>query len=401
MIDWTTGRWENPVAAGGPRWRVVIAGDWAPRRHYETVLVDEPTNIYGDLMPVLRDNDLRIVNVETVLGDDGEAIPKNGPNLVGPAAAVKALTTVPWDVATLCNNHTFDFGPVGLAATIQRIQAVGLKTCGAGMSQAEAEQTLHLMVKGVPVALVDCGEGEENRCKDGGPGVSGFDEERLAARVRDLRDQGNVVLVVCHAGREYTPLPPPYIHRWYHRLADAGAHLIVGGHPHAPQGVEIRNGCPIAYSTGNFIFWMETYAKSLQGYVVRAEFAGTTLAAVEIVPYQAELTGLRRLTADEQATLFGELEQVTAPLYDEQKIREHWETYATLRGPSMVAGVRKQLELMQTDPLAGAENARNYFDTPAHRELILTYLRQVMEGRVGETHAWAEELLDLWERKPA
>lgn len=396
-IDWTTGRYENPAATGGPRWRVVIAGDWAPRNAYEQLLVDQPEAIYGDLLPVLRDNDLRITNVETVLGDEGTPIPKNGPNIKGPAAAAQSLTAVPWDVATLCNNHTFDFGPDGLRATIERIHAVGVKTVGAGLTQAEAEATLRLEVAGVPVAIVNAGEGEECRCKDGGPGVSGFDEERLAGRVRDLRETGHVVLCIIHAGREYTPLPPPYVHRWYRRLADAGAHLIVGGHPHVPQGVELRGGCPICYSTGNFIFWMGGPAKCRQGYVVRAEFAGRDLAGLEIVPYAAEESGLRRLTAAEQRALFEELDQVPEPLYDSAKIAAHWDAYADRRGPGMLAGVHRELERMDSDLLAGAENLRNYFDTPAHRELILTHLRRIMEGVSGPGAPWAHELLDRWE----
>ncbi len=397
MVDWTTGTYTVARAPEqGTHWRLVIAGDWAPRKAYTDLLGAEPEGCYGDLLPLLRDHDLRIVNVETVLGEEGAPIPKNGPCLKGPVAALASLTAVPWDVATMCNNHVFDFGPAGLQATLERLRQAGLQTVGAGLCQADAEATLRLSVKGVPVAIVNCGEGEENRCKDGGPGVSGFDVERLAARVRDLRETGHVVLVISHAGREYTPLPPPYVHDWYRRLADAGAHLVVGGHPHVPQGVEIRNGCPIAYSTGNFLFWMDNPPKTRQGYVVQAAFCDTTLTSLRLVPYQAEPTGLRRLTAAEQRTLFEELRAVTEPLYDHQRVIEHWEAYSDTMGPHMLAGCQREMVTMATDAVAGAENLRNYFDTPAHRELILTHLRRIMEGRVGQRAAWADEALARW-----
>lgn len=397
-MDWRTGRYTAETNGQGPRWRAVIAGDWAPRLGYSKLLIEQPEGCYGDLLPILRDNDLRIVNVETVLGDEGSPIPKNGPPIKGDPAAIAALTAVPWDVATLCNNHVFDYGPEGLEATLRRLREAGLKTVGAGMTQAEAEATLHLTVKGIPVAIVDCGEGEENRCKDGGAGVSGFDEERLAARVRDLRQTGNVVIVVVHAGREYVPLPPPYIHDWYHRLADAGAHLIVGGHPHVPQGVEIRNGCPVCYSTGNFLFWMESPPKVRQGYVVRAAFVGRELQGLELVPYEATDRGLRRLTGDGAKTLLEQLARVSEPLGDREKIQDHWDAQADERGPGMLRSCQAQMEAMANDPLGGAENLRNFFDTPAHRELILTYLRRIMEGRTGITADWAAELIDLWKR---
>ena len=397
MFDWKTGHITLRDAGDGPRWRAVIAGDWAPRNQYVDLLAAEPEGCYGDLLPLLRDNDLRIVNVETVLGDEGAPIPKNGPHIKGDPAAIAALTSVPWDVATLCNNHIHDFGPDGLAATIRRLQSAGLQTCGAGPTQAEAEATLRLTVKDVPVAIIDCGEGEENRCRDGGSGVSGFDEERLAARVRDLRQTGHAVIVIVHAGREYTPLPPPYIQRWYRRLADAGASLVVGGHPHVPQGIEVRNGCPIAYSTGNFLFWMEGPRMCRRGYVLRATFSGTDLCGLEVVPYSAEPAGLRHATGDEATTFLDALRRVSEPLA--HGVQEHWETYAERMGPGMIKGLGRQIETMETDAVAGAENLRNYFDTPAHRELILTWLGKVMWGTAGRKAEWAEALLDEWAAK--
>ncbi|NUP99108.1 MAG: CapA family protein [Armatimonadetes bacterium] len=395
-MDWTTGRYENSDAPAGERWRVVIAGDWAPRHRYAALLADEPESCYGNLLPLLRDNDLRIVNVETVLGSEGTPIPKNGPHLSADPATIASLTSVPWDVATLCNNHVFDHGPEGLKVTIERLQAAGLATVGAGLAQADAEATLRLTVKGQRVAIVNAGEGEENRCKDGGPGVSGFDEERLAARVRDLRETGHVVIAIIHAGREYVPVPPPYIHRWYRRLADAGAHLVVGGHPHVPQGVEVRNGCPICYSTSNFLFWFDQPAKSREGYVVQAEFVGDTLAALQLLPYQAEPEGIRRMTPAEQTALYEQLRVVSEPLRDPALIAAHWEAYSEQIGNGMLDGLRRQLTLMETNALAGAENLRNYLDTPAHRELILTWLRLIMEGRTGQAAPWAVDLLAQW-----
>lgn len=37
-------------------------------------------------------------------------------------------------------------------------------------------------------------------------------------------------------------------------MIDAGADIVVGGHPHVTQGAEIYRGRPIIYSLGNFVF---------------------------------------------------------------------------------------------------------------------------------------------------
>jgi len=183
----------------------------------------------------------------------------------------------------------------------------------------------------------------------------------------------------------------------YRRLADAGASLVVGGHPHVPQGVEVRNGCPIAYSTGNFLFWMDGPRMCRRGYVVRAEFSGADLCGLELVPYSAEADGLRHVTGDEATTFCDALRRVSEPLAD--GVRAHWETYAERMGPSMIKGLARQIETMDTDAPAGAENLRNYFDTPAHRDLILTWLGKIMWGTAGQKADWAEALLDEWAAK--
>ena len=67
------------------------------------------------------------------------------------------------------------------------------------------------------------------------------------------------MLVIFHGGREYAPCPPPYVVNALRRFARAGACAVVAHHPHVPQGIEIVEGVPIAYSQGNFVFrWAET-----------------------------------------------------------------------------------------------------------------------------------------------
>ena len=39
-----------------------------------------------------------------------------------------------------------------------------------------------------------------------------------------------------------------------HLVVDHGADLVIGHHPHVPQGIEIYQGKIIAYSLGNFVF---------------------------------------------------------------------------------------------------------------------------------------------------
>ncbi len=64
------------------------------------------------------------------------------------------------------------------------------------------------------------------------------------------------LVVSLHWGFEYTEFPSPDQQRLARSLIDAGAHMVVGHHPHIVQGIEDYHAGLIAYSLGNFHFHM-------------------------------------------------------------------------------------------------------------------------------------------------
>src|SRR3970282_521498 len=77
---------------------------------------------------------------------------------------------------------------------------------------------------------------------DGGPGAASLDIPRISGQIHEVKRQGALAMVVVHAGREYLPVPAPHIRHAFRALAAAGADLIVGHHPHVPQGMELVDG---------------------------------------------------------------------------------------------------------------------------------------------------------------
>lgn len=89
-----------------------------------------------------------------------------------------------------------------------------------------------------------------------------------------------------HWGYEHTDVPAPFQREMARRLADAGASIIIGHHPHVPQGWEIYRETPIFYSLGNFNFWQfdtETKEKNRWGYMVQYDLHTNS---VEPIPYR-------------------------------------------------------------------------------------------------------------------
>ena len=64
------------------------------------------------------------------------------------------------------------------------------------------------------------------------------DLAHVLAAVRRLDRRVDVVVVLPHWGTQYTHSPEPVQRHVGRRLVDAGADLVVGGHPHWVQSVE-------------------------------------------------------------------------------------------------------------------------------------------------------------------
>jgi poly-gamma-glutamate synthesis protein (capsule biosynthesis protein) len=222
--------------------RIIVASDWAPIRAFEPLVNRDPAAAYGDLLAVLRRADLRIVNCECALSTARRPVWKSGAVFKGRPGQAAALAAVPFEAACLANNHVFDYGRDGFEETLAVLARHGVRTVGAGLTFEEATAPLTLAAGGSRVTIVNFGEGEDLTASTGGPGVCGWEIDRLAGSIRRAKKRGDFVIAVGHAGLEYVPFPPPYVVAAFRALSDAGADCVVGHHPHVPQGLERRRG---------------------------------------------------------------------------------------------------------------------------------------------------------------
>ena len=74
---------------------------------------------------------------------------------------------------------------------------------------------------------------------------------RFGRQVREARAEADSVAVYIHWGNELVDRPSPAQMEMARNMAEAGADLIVGAHPHVLQPVGRHGTCLVAYSTGN------------------------------------------------------------------------------------------------------------------------------------------------------
>jgi Bacterial capsule synthesis protein PGA_cap len=396
-FDWGRGRWAN-AAVPQAQAEIVIASDWAPIRAFDEIIARSPEAVYGDVLPVLRQGDLRIVNLECALSTDASPVWKSGSVFKGRPEHIRGLTAVPFEVVTLGNNHVFDYGSESLSQTLKLLGEHSIRSVGAGMSVEEAHRPLILDLNGVRIGIINFSEGEDLTAAVSGPGVFGWDVDAVVEGIRAIRPDVDIILVVCHGGVEYIPFPPPYLAEAFRCIAEAGADLIIGHHAHVPQGVQFVNGVPICYSLGNFVFWQETdilYRKL--GYLVKAGVSREGLAHLEIIPYGIGSEALHLLRGNESTQFFEALKKVSLPLVEPGGIIAAWHGFLRCYG---LKGFREEIAMilakMDQEPAKGAAMLRNRLATMQHREHWIDAMTRIMDGTIDESPQWACDLAVEW-----
>jgi hypothetical protein len=198
--------------------------------------------------------DLLIGNLESPCVVEAKPIESDRPELVfhAPASRLAELATAGFSAVTIANNHILNCGPLGLRETIQGLNNAGIYHAGAGMNLAEALQPAFMSVRGITVGLVAFCYGPA--ATRSSPGVAPHDVGTIRKALNSARAGADFVIAALHDGLEYSDVPPSDTRARFRFLAENGADVVVGHHPHVLQGLEwIGNVC-VAYSLGNFLF---------------------------------------------------------------------------------------------------------------------------------------------------
>lgn len=224
--------------------RITIWGD------FKANAVDH-LNLSGELQLLLNQSDINIVNFEAPVKSTGKPIRKSGPNIHQHTDAPQWLEDRGFNVISLANNHTMDYGSDGLHMTMESFKSA--KVAGAGNWDNAYRMTV-VNVEGLKIGILagtHCEFGTLTD-KDIGEGCAWC----MSPEFERLIFNGGVdyLIVFNHGGVEYMDYPLPEWRSIYRKWIDMGADAVIASHPHVPQGWEMYKGKPICYSLGNFCF---------------------------------------------------------------------------------------------------------------------------------------------------
>ena len=242
---------------------------------------------FVETAPFLRSADIAFANLESPIGDKGRFI-----NMFqAPPEAVEGLAFAGFDVVSLANNHALDYHIDGMLETMRLLREYGIAYIGAGRDIQEARSPLIMEVKGVKVGFlsyteiwfVHAREPISWRATATEPGVAPAELDSIVEDIAKLRDKVDVVIVTVHWGKEYVNEPTAEQRLLAHAAVDAGAHLVLGHHPHVLQGIEFYKDGVIAYSLGNFVFDINL-AKTWETMLLSFSLASTGVLDLTVVP---------------------------------------------------------------------------------------------------------------------
>ncbi len=219
---------------------------------------------FAAIAPYVSEADYAVVNLETPIG----GAPYSGyPMFCAPDSYSIALKNAGFDLMLTANNHALDRRDKGVKRTLDVLDAQGLDHVGTYRSQADREKSLPLIkdINGFKIAFLNYTYGTNGIKVQSDVVVDYIDKAKIKKDIANARAAGAEVLCVCmHWGVEYVLLPNSQQKSLADFLTEEGVDLIIGGHPHVIQPMEMRWSMAhnkkvfLVYSLGNLISNMTT-----------------------------------------------------------------------------------------------------------------------------------------------
>ena len=210
----------------------------APGRFNSYANSKPATYFLENVAPVFEADDFTIGNLENVLSDNSlSPVAKSGRAFwfKSKTSNTDILTSSSVEVVSLANNHYGDYGTQGRKDTVQAVT-------NAGLEYGWNDKTVYLEKNGFRIALICHGLWSE------------WQANEIITRIKEAETQSDFQIVYFHGGTEAIHTPEQWKRNACYKMADNGADLIIGNHPHVLQPREWHNGVCIIYSLGNFCY---------------------------------------------------------------------------------------------------------------------------------------------------
>ncbi len=225
--------------------------------------------------PIFEQSDLLIGNLETCVSYSypttyQQKLDGTLPRCNAPVEYLDALKYAGFDGVATANNHCCDTFELGAYETIGLLDEYGFAHTGTFMTEEDKRYML-FDVNGIKVAVLSYTEffnGKQSRIEDKNLVLNEYGKDKVTKDIADAKADGaEFVVVYNHWGTENTTSLSTAQKNHAKGIANAGADLIIGSHPHVLQGntyiiTDDGRTVPCYYSLGNFVSSMGSTANN-------------------------------------------------------------------------------------------------------------------------------------------
>lgn len=233
----------------------IMLGTAYPNKY--TLPPDSAKGSFKAVLNDLRSADITFGNLEgTLLDEDSPASHKKNLAIAYffkmPTAYVNVLKDAGFDVVSLANNHSGDFGEPGRTSTAKTLDTAKINYGG-----LLSHPTTVFKLNGITYGF--CAFAPNSNT------LPILDLQNTAQVISDLKKRADIVIVSFHGGGEgaayeHVPLSGESylgqkrgdVRAFAHTAIDAGADVVFGNGPHVHRAMEQYKNHLIAYSLGNF-----------------------------------------------------------------------------------------------------------------------------------------------------
>ncbi|MGJ7030959.1 poly-gamma-glutamate capsule biosynthesis protein CapA/YwtB (metallophosphatase superfamily) [Niabella hirudinis] len=237
---------------------ITAVGDMMLGSDFPNALRMPQKNILLPLADSLKSGDFLIGNLEGVITDAAVpekkcSNPKNCYAFRMPPGTEKYFKDAGFDFLSLANNHSGDFGTIGLNQTMSLLKKAGIGF--AGVKYHQAHRIIHK--NGLRYGIIAAGFGWRH--------LHISRPRQITALIGNIRDSADLVIIYFHGGAEGDGMDRVLkqkevfhgedrgnVHAFARACIDAGADLVLGSGPHVARGIELYKNKLIAYSLGNY-----------------------------------------------------------------------------------------------------------------------------------------------------
>ena len=230
--------------------------------------------MYDDVDEYIASFDIAFINQETLMG--GDELGFSGyPQFNSPRDLGRDLRDMGFDIVNIANNHMCDKKEEGLAGTIdfwESEEMSDITLIGGYRNKEDYDNIRTVEYNGVTVALLSYTYGTNGLRlpSDSEYVIPYINDADIIRQTAIAEEVGDITVVSVHWGEENTSRPTSEQRRVAKLLAENGADVIIGHHPHVLQPIEWietdagRTLC--AYSLGNLVSAMQYWENMVGGF---------------------------------------------------------------------------------------------------------------------------------------